>query len=185
MTALRSLRRRLAAEDGYTLTELLTVLAILGTVLSALTALFVSATRAEVDMNERFRAQQNARLGLNRMRRDIHCARTATGTAVLVTLARPSSGAGTYCTSGDVSWCTAAVAEGRWGLFRKDGGTCDASGVRVADYLVDPNVFGYPPQASGTLATLSVTLRVDIKDDGRAAYRLEDTITLRKSARAA
>ena len=185
MTALRSVGDRLAAEDGYTLTELLTVLAILGTVLGALTALFVSATRAEVDMNERFRAQQNARLGLNRMRRDIHCSRTATGTAVRVTLTRPAPAAGDYCASGDVSWCTVALAAGRWGLFRKDGATCDASGVRVADYLVDPNAFGYPPQASGSLATLSVTLRVDIKDDGRAAYRLEDTITLRRSARAA
>ena len=184
MTALRTLGRRLAAEDAYTLTELLTVVVILGIVLGALTALFVSATRAEVDMNERFQAQQNARLGLNKMRREIHCSRTATGTAVLVTLVRPSSG-GDYCRSGDVSWCAVALGTGRWGLFRKVGATCDASGLKVADYLIDPNVFGYPPQVSGTLATLSVSLRVDIKNDESAGYKLEDTITLRRSARAA
>ena len=50
--------RRLAAERGYTLTELIVVLAILVIVVTALTQLFVSASTAQVDMTRRFEAQQ-------------------------------------------------------------------------------------------------------------------------------
>ena len=67
-------RRRLAAEHGYSLSEMLVVLAILGIVLAALTQLFVSASTAQVDMTRRFEAQQNMRLALDKLRREIHCA---------------------------------------------------------------------------------------------------------------
>ena len=39
--------------------------------------LFVSASHAQVDMNNRFQAQQNARLALDGLRREIHCASAA------------------------------------------------------------------------------------------------------------
>jgi prepilin-type N-terminal cleavage/methylation domain-containing protein len=70
-------RRRLAAESGYSLSEMLVVLAIIGIVLGALTQLFVSASTAQVDMTRRFEAQQNARLALDKLRREIHCASEA------------------------------------------------------------------------------------------------------------
>src|SRR5918999_776283 len=61
-------------EEGYTLVELIAVMAILLTVLTALTALFASGAKAELDANRRFEAQQEARLAVDRMRREIHCA---------------------------------------------------------------------------------------------------------------
>ena len=64
----------LRGQSGYALTELLTVLVILTIVLGGLTALFVSATRAEVDMQKRFEAQQEARLAMDALRREVHCA---------------------------------------------------------------------------------------------------------------
>src|SRR5947209_17581441 len=57
---------------------MLTVLVIMGIVMEALTTLFVRASTAEADMNNRFRSQQNARLALDKMRREIHCADTVT-----------------------------------------------------------------------------------------------------------
>ena len=67
--------RRLAAERGYSLTEMLVVLVILGVVIGALTQLFVSASTAQVDMTRRFEAQQDMRLALDKLRREIHCAK--------------------------------------------------------------------------------------------------------------
>ena len=66
--------RRLAGEAGYTLTELITVMAILAIVLAGLTAMFHRGIRAEVRASRELEAQQNARLALDRMRRELHCA---------------------------------------------------------------------------------------------------------------
>jgi prepilin-type N-terminal cleavage/methylation domain-containing protein len=72
--ALRSPRRRLLCERGYTMTELLVVMIILGVIVTSLATVFVSASRAEADQNLRFRAQQEARLALDQLRREGHCA---------------------------------------------------------------------------------------------------------------
>ena len=69
---------RLRGEGGYTLIEMLTVLVIFGTVMSALLALFVQGTNAELDLNNRFQAQQDARLALDKLRREAHCASAVT-----------------------------------------------------------------------------------------------------------
>jgi prepilin-type N-terminal cleavage/methylation domain-containing protein len=66
--------RATRGEGGYTMIEMLTVLLIMGIVMSGLTTIFVSGSRAETNMNQRFVAQQNTRLALDRIRRDIHCA---------------------------------------------------------------------------------------------------------------
>ena len=111
------LRGRLAESGGYTLTEMLVVLAILGIVLAALVQLFVSASNAQVDMNNRFQAQQNARLALDGLRREIHCASAvppdtagdvasrATSITITLRLATYCPTNTTACT-GDVTWCT-------------------------------------------------------------------------------
>jgi len=71
-----------------TLTELLTTMAILSTVLAGIGGLFVSVSGAQVDLNRRFQAQNEARVSLDRVRREGHCAqvavvRNSAGTAVL------------------------------------------------------------------------------------------------------
>ncbi len=189
MRLVRGLLRRSASEDGYSLVELLTVLVILGTVLGALTGLFVSASRAEVDMNERFQAQQNARLALTKMRRDVHCASaatvTATATGSRVALTLPSVAVG-GCGTAPVNWCTVQLAPGRFGLFRREGSTCGASDVKFADHLTIGNAFVATPRSTSSLATLAVDFRVDANlTDSRAVYRLQDTLALRRSGRGA
>jgi prepilin-type N-terminal cleavage/methylation domain-containing protein len=94
---MRSRVRRLAArEDGFTLAELLVVLAILGIVLAALTALFDGALTAATDQTDRTQAQLDGRLALDKLRREIHCASgvTASTLPMSVTVSIPG-----YCSS--------------------------------------------------------------------------------------
>ena len=59
---------------------------------TGLTVLFVQATNAEFQMNERFQAQQSARLAVDKMRRELHCASaiTPTGSASSITVTLPA-----------------------------------------------------------------------------------------------
>jgi type II secretory pathway pseudopilin PulG len=85
---------------------MLVVLAILGTVLGGLAGVFTSALRAEVDMNQRFQAQQHARFALGKLRRELHCARQTyvqpDGSAATIVSAVNANTA--YCRSGQATW---------------------------------------------------------------------------------
>src|SRR3954452_24976071 len=110
--------RRLRDEPGYTLIELLTVMLILGVVLGGLTGVFASATSAQADMNNRFQAQQEARLGLDKLRREAHCASAATpggSNPSSITFTLPSY-CKTFSGSASVTWCTRNVSTNRYGL---------------------------------------------------------------------
>jgi prepilin-type N-terminal cleavage/methylation domain-containing protein len=172
---------RLRGEGGYTLVEMLTVLLILGTVMTALMALFVQGTNAEVDMNKRFQSQQEARLGLDRLKRDVHCASAisqGTATSSFVTLLTP-------CVSGgSVSWCTGGNGT-RYGLYRNVGSTCSSSsGLRVADRLVSGSVFSSTVQSSASLWKLHVDLKVNANPKrAQETYELVDDVVMRNSTR--
>jgi len=169
-------------ERGYTLVEMLTVLVIFSTVMSALLVLFVQGTNAELDMNNRFQAQQDARLTLDKLRREAHCASAVTvSSASSVTLSLPS-----YCPTGNgsVTWCTSSLGSSRYGLFRKTGAACDATGVRWADHLTSANVFSYAAQSPTSLAKLSVDFPINVKPSRTVdLYELKDDIVLRNSLR--
>jgi prepilin-type N-terminal cleavage/methylation domain-containing protein len=193
-------RRRLGAEHGYSLSEMLVVLAILGIVLGALTQLFVSASTAQVDMTRRFEAQQDMRLALDKLRRELHCANTITGT--LPTTAMPTSSLtislGSYCpTNGtggatQIIWCTKDKngnappgAGAPYSLWRYVGSTCSGTGRKWADYLTTGQIFtDYILPASGSLGKLSVNLPVDLTpNDTKQRYTLQDDIVLRNTPR--
>jgi prepilin-type N-terminal cleavage/methylation domain-containing protein len=193
-------RRRLAAEHGYSLSEMLVVLAILAIVLGALTQLFVSGSTAQVDMTRRFEAQQNMRLALDKLRREIHCADNVTGT--LPTPLAPTSSLsislGSYCPSNgtgaaaQITWCTkdkngnAPPGVGApYSLWRYSGSTCSGTGRKWADYLTVHQIFtAYTAPAGGNLGTLSVNLPVDLgPNDAKQRYVLQDDIVLRNSPR--
>ena len=94
---------------------MIVVLAILLIVLTALTQLFVSASKAEVDMSRRVEAQQNARLALDMMRREIHCAKEVSWTppfptsGVTVTLDAYCPTNSTHADNATFTWCTIGV----------------------------------------------------------------------------
>lgn len=182
----RRLAARFRAEHGYTLTELLVSISILASVMTSVSVLLVSATKSEVEMNRRFQAQSEARLGLDRLRREVHCAISVSpsGAASSVTLTMPT----TCPTSGGytaITWCTVANGTSRWELWRYPGASCGgADGRRWADYLTQATVFAYTPQSTEKLATLNVQLPVNVLPaDTSLLYKLEDDIVLRNSTR--
>lgn len=175
---IQRLRRLLGCEQGYTLIELLQVTIILGVILGAITTLFVRASLAEVDMNRRFQAQQEARLAVDRMRREIHCASliSPAGTSASITVTLPAgcpTGGGSSTT---IVYDTYLVSAGRYQLRR--------AGVRVADYVAAADVFTYTAQSTATLGKLQVNLPVNLKPtDPSKEWRLVADIVLRNTKR--
>src|SRR3954451_7473480 len=137
------LNRLGAAQEGFTLAEMLVVLAILGVVLAGLTQLFVSATHAQSEQTQRGQAQQAARLGLDKLRREIHCASTIStpsgypASSITITLGSWCSVSGGATT---VTWCTrdkngaAPPLAGAqpYTLWRSVAGICPGTGTKWA-----------------------------------------------------
>jgi hypothetical protein len=144
--------------------------------------MFHAGVRAELRANREFQAQQNARLALDRIRQELHCANAISapnGTAVsTITVTLP-----TVCRGADttVTYATGTVATGRWELTRT-GGTSGAS--TVADYLTSSTIFTYYVPASGTLGRLAVDIPVNLNPtDTSTEWRLQDDIVLRNTTR--
>ena len=157
-------------------------MAILGLVLAGLTTMFQAGVRAEVRSNREFQAQQNARLAMDKIRRELHCANAISapnGTAVAtVDVTLPDTCRGTATT---VSYATVPVSTGRWQLTRAaDAG----SPVTLADYLTTSTPFTYYIPATGTLGRLRVDLPVNLNyPDTSTEWRLQDDIVLRNTIR--
>jgi prepilin-type N-terminal cleavage/methylation domain-containing protein len=183
--------RRLRGEGGYSLVEMVTVMAIMGVVFAGLTDIFNSASKADVDMQNRFTAQLNTRLALDKLRRDIHCAYDVSPNSPNPWTAGQSTVTFkiTACASGDVTWCTAQMSgyTTRWSLYRQAGATCSSStGTKLADYLTTSTPFtGFSHVAGcGCLAWVSVSLPVGVnRVTTTGIYKLTDTIYLRNSTR--
>ena len=176
--ALHRLGRLLAGERGYTLIELLQVTVILGVVLGAIMVLFVNATTAEVDMNRRFQAQQNARIAVDRMRREIHCASAVSpaGSAASITVTLPAQCPSAGGAQINVTYDTSLVATNRYKLQR--------NGVAVADYVTAANAFDYTAPTQQKLGILRVDLPVNVKPtESHKTWRLATDIVLRNTTR--
>lgn len=171
------IRRLLACERGYTLIELVQVSAILAVVVTGLTVLFVQATNAELQMNERFQAQQSARLAVDKMRREIHCASGVTpiGTSSSITVTLPSQCPSSGGSQANVVYDLQQVSTKRYRLRR--------AGVTVADWITNNSVFTYTAPQTGKLATLHVDLPVDPSAAKKHVWRLQADIVLRNTTR--
>jgi prepilin-type N-terminal cleavage/methylation domain-containing protein len=195
--ATRRLRRALATQGGFTLVELVVVMAILLIVLAPLTASFASAMVAQVDQTNRFDAQENARQALDRMRKDIHCAHGVTdpytntsGGQTLVLTETNSTGTAecpglVQTNASAVQWCTIPVAGAtdRYQLYRENDpdATCDGSiSTFMVDYLTRADIWSSPTCITGQFPTVELTLPVDVDPSKRpGAYLLSDQIALR------
>lgn len=182
---MRRLRARLVRDErGYSLVELVLSMAILGAVMTSISILLVSATNSEVDMNRRFQAQTQARQGLDRLRREVHCAISVatSGGGTIATLTIPAT-CPTAAGQTSITWCTKPSGN-RWDLWRYQGGSCSGTGRKWAYALTQGNVFTYTAQNTSSLAYLSVNLPVNVPGaKTQSSYVLEDNIVLRNSTR--
>ena len=182
----------LGGEGGYSLVEMLTVMAILGVVLGGVVALFTAGIRADSDQNQRFQAQQDTRLALDKIRRDVHRACTISTPATYntwassVTLYYPS-GSPTVCVSdtNSVTWCTAASGT-KFMLQRVVATSCTGSLVTIADSLTSANVFAYIPPNSHLVTSTSVGMGtgssyIVTQDAAYSAPRLHVDLTINRS----
>jgi len=180
-----------------TLPELLTTMAILGIVMTGILGVSISGLHATTDLNQRFQAQQDARVALTKMRNDVETACSA----ATVTLNGTAVSAGTagdtvtvddscYTVNGvsgpQVTWC-ATGSSAPYKLYRQVGATCAAStGVLQAQNLTAKAVFT-SVITTGSHPQLTVNLPLDANlKPGRAAnqdlYTLTDTMMLRNAA---
>jgi prepilin-type N-terminal cleavage/methylation domain-containing protein len=98
-------RRAAEAQGGFTLPEVLVVLAIVGIVIVGITQLFTSALKSQTDQTRRANAQQDARVALDQLRRELHCASALSyNSASSITVTLPS-----YCSSSPATTLSAAV----------------------------------------------------------------------------
>lgn len=172
----------LRGRSGYTLIEVLAVLVIFMTVVSALAGLFVTGAKAELDANRRFQAQLSARVAFDLMRREIHCASALTFTSaasVSITLPATCPSAGGTLTT--VVYDTASAGTNRYKLRRKKGA---GAAVAIADYLTSANVFAYSAPSTTTLGRLTVDMTVNLyPNEAWKRWRLDADIVLRNTSR--
>lgn len=185
-SARRLLRRLVRDESGFTLTELLTSVTILGIVVAGLVTLFTSGMNAEAELNRRFQAQTTARTALDGFRKEVHNACSATvsgGTTVTLKVPDGTNPLFDYpCTVTASTWCTVGSGT-RFALYRATGGTCSSSGIQRADFLTSGAIFS-TISSVGRLPRIGVDMTVNVRpDDPRVAYRLDDQIALRNVRR--
>lgn len=178
-----------------TLPELLTTMAILGVVLTAIVGVSISGLHATTDLNQRFQAQQDGRLALTKMRNDIQTSCSAAtvqlnGTPVPAGTAGDTFTVDDTCVNGgqQVTWCaTSPTSSAPFSLYRQVGQTCSAStGVLEAQDLTTKADFT-SVITTGSHPQLAVDLPLDANlRPGRPAnadlYTLTDTMMLRNAA---
>jgi prepilin-type N-terminal cleavage/methylation domain-containing protein len=181
------LRRLLASEPGYTLIELLMVMVILTVIVGALTGLFVQASNAELDMNRRFQAQQQARVAVDRMRREIHCASAVSpagnsgSISVTVPSHCPTAGGVQGGPAITVTYRTVLISTARYKLERQVGTGPIAN---LADYIRVANVFTYTAPTTTSLGKLRVDLPINIQPPGSGSnWELVADMVLRNTSR--
>jgi prepilin-type N-terminal cleavage/methylation domain-containing protein len=183
----------MGGEQGYSLIELLVTMVILVIVLGSLTTIFVSGTSAEASLNRRFQAQQNARMSLDRVRTDIHCATAAQAQTINTYPGLKLAVVNCYAATPTVSWCAVLVTSSpaRYALYRSTttgATTCtssDAARVLIADYLTSSSVFTTSAIPLYTLQRVGVDFKVSANTQSSTAdaYELTDSVVARNSIR--
>jgi prepilin-type N-terminal cleavage/methylation domain-containing protein len=196
-----SLPVRLIGQAGYTLVETLVVMSLLVIVIGSIADAFSSASKTEVDQTSRASDQESARLTVQRLRRDIHCASSAQVQQTRDALGNPVTPVGytlslavdpgiclavTTSASNTVQWCTVQKdgAGQRFGVYRTISGNCNATdAVFQVDYVTTAQIWSMvcPPTQLQAVAVNMPVNRDPIIRAGRT-YTLQDTIALRNDS---
>jgi prepilin-type N-terminal cleavage/methylation domain-containing protein len=206
------LNERLRADQrGFTLVEMVVVMTILTIILAGLSTSMIAGTNSEVVIAQRQQAQSNARIALERMRLDIHCASGVLGPqengfggfTLTLTETQNVCPSVTNLPSG-VQWCTIPYAGSttRFQLFRETSGNCDGVGeTLLVDFISQPpagwptntattptptdyagNIWPTSACTTGTLPTTSLDININTDPNHpEGAYELKDAIAMRNA----
>jgi len=180
---------RLSDDGGYSLIELLVVMVILSLVVGGIASLFVSGMNSEADQNRRFQAQQDGRLALDKLRREIHAGCTISTpntyntavSSVTIYFSTDNCVSGTHT----VTWCTSG-GSGRFGLYRIVATSCTGATAKYADYLTSGTIFTYLPPNSHLVTSSSVGMGTGAsyiltQDGAFSAPRLHVDLTVNRT----
>ena len=185
-----------SGENGYSLVEMVIVMAILGVVLAGISTVFVSGSSAEAHLNNRFRAQQGVRAALDRIRGDVHCASKASAATINTYQALRIDVTSCNTTTTYDYWCavSASTTPVRYDLWRTQStaapttSTCtstDASRVKIASNLVNSAAFTTSATPLNGLQAVAVDFRVGGSATSNTIdlYKLTDSLVARNSTR--
>jgi hypothetical protein len=163
-------------------------MSILSVVMAGLTTVFVGGSHAELDLNRRFQAQQQARLAVDKIKVDLHCASAAEVDATYGYLKIAEDN----CSSTHVTYCAEAspTMTGRYALYRTTDTTTarctssDTQDVLVADYLTKNTGLWSFSAPDGLLEMISIDFPISVNPTAtRDVYELKDTLVARNSVR--
>lgn len=168
-------------DRGFTMIELIIAMTILIIVLTGVTALFASGTKSQADLEARLVAQTNLRVGVDKLRRELHGACVASSSSTSSVTMTLGAACGTT-----ITWCTQGSGS-RYGLYRVVGASC-TGGVMWADYLTTGTVFTMSakntPANSYSLPRLHVNFPIDTDPlVPGGVFAVVDDIAFRNSAR--
>jgi prepilin-type N-terminal cleavage/methylation domain-containing protein len=190
---MRVLRQLLAGGDeGYSLIELIVVMAILGTVIAGLTTVFVSGSAAEIDLSRRFQAQQQGRLALNQIRSDVHCASAAQAQTIGTYPGLKLAVTSCYAATPTISWCVVPVTTtpARYAVYRSTATsnictTSDTTRRFITDYLTtSTGVFTTGTISRYALQTVALDFKISVNPTtSKDVYELTDAVVARNGPR--
>lgn len=189
----RFLRRIKGGERGYSLIELLVTMVILSVILGGLTTVFVGGSNAQVSLDQRFQGQEQARLALDKLRVDIHCASAAQAQTINTYPGVKLAVGNCFASTPTVSYCAIQFSATplRYQLYRATGSgatdctSSDATRVVVAENLTSSTIFTTAAIPQYSLQSVGVDLKVSAnpKSTTANAYELTDAIVARNSSR--
>ena len=186
--------KRWRSDAGFSLIELLVVMAILGIVLGGLNVMLINGSSAELTLNRRVQAQQLARSTLDKIRSDVHCASAAQAQTISTYPGLKLAVGNCSSSTPTISWCAVPVTSGRFQLYRSTSTTAgvictasDTTRLLVADNLTSAStLFGTPTIPQFALQTVSVDFKMSVNPTvSKDVYRLTDSIVAQNSPRCA
>lgn len=192
------MRRRLACQSGLSLVELIVVLVITTIIFGPIVNSFVSALNEQARQLDVATAQEQARLALQRMRKDIHCAHGVTTPAenssdgYTLILTETNTTGTAECPglisqdASAVEWCTIPIggSSSEYDLYRENNAndSCEAgaSTFEVGD-ISQANLWSVPTCTGGEYPAVAVSIpvEIDLSSTQQGTYDLADQIALR------
>lgn len=177
-------RRKLSEESGFTLLELLVVVALGLVVLAAGYGLLQTSSRQQVTQSEQAAQAQKARVMVERITREVRQGSgvvSATGSSLALVTWVNSAGCGSAAGAEVAIECRVTYQCSGGACTREEtapGAAASGNSTVILDGLSSAPVFTYTPSAD---APTFVEVKLELKEDGAETVSIEGGVTLRNA----